>query len=522
MRYLVLATDYDGTLAHDGVTAVETIAAVERFRASGGRPILVTGRELPDLRRTFDRLDLFERVVAENGGLLYDPATRRERLLGAAPDPRLVDLMQARGVSPLSIGRTIIATVEPWEQVALEGIRTLGLELQVIFNKGAVMILPSGVNKATGLCAALDELCLSAHNVVGVGDAENDHALLDTCELSVAVANAIPTLKSRADVVTAGARGAGVAELIDRLLASPLDVTLSPRRHRFAIGEMEGRPVDLEPVGHRLLVSGPSGAGKSTLTNTLLEQLATHRYQFCLIDPEGDYDAFARAIRIGSTHASPDVDEVIGALKRPDQNVIVSLTGVTKADRPAYFASLLPRVQELRAAYGRPHWLVIDEAHHVLPADWQLAAGLIPQSWSSLALVTLEPDLVSPLARRDLDVIVAVGQVLPELSTLLREHQVEAAADSLEPGVARLWHVRDGGGIDHVQRPQTGGTASPAPPEVWRGGAVAGNPVRVQRPRRTAAPGGAEPQRVPPARPRGGRRHLELPPAARRLLSVVP
>lgn len=96
MRYLVLATDYDGTLAHDGVTAVETIAAVERFRASGGRPILVTGRELPDLRRTFDRLDLFERVVAENGGLLYDPATRRERLLGAAPDPRLVDLMQDR------------------------------------------------------------------------------------------------------------------------------------------------------------------------------------------------------------------------------------------------------------------------------------------------------------------------------------------------------------------------------------------------------------------------------------------
>ena len=49
----------------------------------------------------------------------------------------------------------------------------------MIFNKGAVMILPSGVNKATGLAAALEELGLSPHNVVGVGDAENDHAFLE-------------------------------------------------------------------------------------------------------------------------------------------------------------------------------------------------------------------------------------------------------------------------------------------------------------------------------------------------------
>ena len=214
------------------------------FRSAGGRPILVTGRELPDLQRTFDRLDLFDRVVAENGGLLYDPATKRERMLGPASDPRLVELMRARAVAPLSVGRTIIATVEPWEQVALEGIRTLGLELQVIFNKGAVMVLPSGVNKATGLCAALDELCLSPHNVVGIGDAENDHALLDRCELSVAVANAIPTLKARADLVTAGARGAGVTELIERILGDPRDSQMSPPRHRFALGRVQPAVAD--------------------------------------------------------------------------------------------------------------------------------------------------------------------------------------------------------------------------------------------------------------------------------------
>jgi hydroxymethylpyrimidine pyrophosphatase-like HAD family hydrolase len=84
------------------------------------------------------------------------------------------------------------------------------------------MVLPSGVNKATGLTALLEEAKLSAGEVVGIGDAENDHAFLKTCGLGVAVANALPMLKERADFVTNGARGEGVAELIDMILANDL------------------------------------------------------------------------------------------------------------------------------------------------------------------------------------------------------------------------------------------------------------------------------------------------------------
>jgi HAD superfamily hydrolase (TIGR01484 family) len=218
VRYFVLATDYDGTLAHDGVTDATTIAALERFRASGGRTLLVTGRELPDLERAFDRLDLFDRVVAENGGLLYDPSTGTERMLAPASDLELSDLLRARGVSPLSVGRTIVATVEPHDEAVLQAIKELGLELQIIFNKGAVMVLPSGVNKATGLVSALDDLGLSPEQVAGVGDAENDHAFLEMCGLSVAVKNAIPALHERVRMVTRGARGAGVQELVECLI----------------------------------------------------------------------------------------------------------------------------------------------------------------------------------------------------------------------------------------------------------------------------------------------------------------
>jgi HAD superfamily hydrolase (TIGR01484 family) len=79
MHYAALATDYDGTIAHDGVVDAPTIAALEKLKAAQRRLILVTGRELDDLARVCDRLDLFDRIVAENGALLYGPATREEQ-----------------------------------------------------------------------------------------------------------------------------------------------------------------------------------------------------------------------------------------------------------------------------------------------------------------------------------------------------------------------------------------------------------------------------------------------------------
>lgn len=231
MRYLALATDYDGTIAHDGRVDESTRAALLRVRDSGRRLLLVTGRELADLLAAFAHCDLFDSVVAENGALLYDPALKQSRVIAPPPPPRLVEELQRRGV-PLSVGRSILATAEPHEQVVLAAIRDLGLEWQVIFNKGSVMVLPSGITKATGLALALKELGIPAERTVGVGDAENDHAFLRLCGIAVAVANALPAVKAAADVVTHRAHGAGVIELIDRMLLSDDLVTPQPDRHQ--------------------------------------------------------------------------------------------------------------------------------------------------------------------------------------------------------------------------------------------------------------------------------------------------
>jgi hydroxymethylpyrimidine pyrophosphatase-like HAD family hydrolase len=232
MHYLGLATDFDGTLAHGGLVEPEVVDALLRLRASGRRVILVTGRELPELLELFPDVRVFDRMVVENGALLYDPATKKSRVLAPPPPGPLIEELQRRQI-PCSIGRSIVATTEPYEHRLLSTIRDLGLEWHVIFNKGAVMALPSGVNKASGLAAALEELQLSADRVAAIGDAENDHALLHYCCCGVAVANALPALKEGADLVTVGAAGRGVIELIERMLADDLaDVPLRTSAHQ--------------------------------------------------------------------------------------------------------------------------------------------------------------------------------------------------------------------------------------------------------------------------------------------------
>jgi hypothetical protein len=220
MRYLALATDYDGTLATDGLVNQKTVAALERLRQSGRKLILVTGRELDDLLRVFPEINFFDLVVAENGALLYNPPTGEEKLLCSKPPEEFIQMLRDRHIHPLSVGRAIVATWHPNQTTVTEVIRDLGLELQVILNKDAVMILPSGVDKASGLSAALSELEISPHKTVAVGDAENDYAFLNLCGCTVAVANALPMLKQQADFVTQGARGDGVIEIIDQLVAS--------------------------------------------------------------------------------------------------------------------------------------------------------------------------------------------------------------------------------------------------------------------------------------------------------------
>lgn len=436
MFLIAFATDYDGTLAHHGVVDATTIDALERLRDSGRKLLMVTGRELPDLKRVFDRLDVFDLVVAENGALLYFPETQEERLVGAEPPADLVAALQARRVEPLSVGRGIVATWEPHEGAVLECIRDLGLEWQIIFNKGAVMILPPGVNKATGLAAGLRELGLSPLNVAAIGDAENDHAFLTACGCSIAVANALDAVKKTADLVTDGDHGAGVVEAIDAILSEdskPLQA--AARRRRITIGEDDDAALTVD--GGAVLIAGSSGIGKSTLATALLEKLAAQGFQLCVFDPEGDYDDLEGAVVLGDATNQPAAKEVMDFLQQPDAApLVVNLLGFQVHDRPAFFRELIARIADLRGEFARPHWLLIDEAHHMLPGASDVAAATLPADLAATLYVTVHPEQMARQALEGVRTVIGVG---PHADDVLRSfcEAIGIEAPSVPQGDAR-------------------------------------------------------------------------------------
>lgn len=450
MRYHALATDYDGTLAHHGRVDPSTLEALERLKKSGRRLLLVTGRELDELLDVFPEIGIFDMVVAENGALLYWPAEHREQTLAEPPPAEFAERLKARGAERVSVGRAIVATWEPFQTTALEVIHEMGLELQVIFNKGAVMVLPSGVNKATGLEAALRELGLSRHNIVGVGDAENDHAFLSFCECSAAVANALPMLKERADIELKADHGDGVTELIDALLDDDL-ARFADRlgRHEILLGRRDDdAEVRIAPYGLNILVAGTSGSGKSTMVTGLLERLAEPGYQFVVIDPEGDFTAFEEAANVGDPHHPPLVQQVIDLLDDPEQDVVVNLLGIALEHRPSFFDEMLPRLQELRARAGRPHWIIVDEAHHLLPTAWVPSDQSRPERLQGIMLITVHPESIAPRILGQVGLVLAVGESPAEtigaFCQAIGEAPPPVPTAELASGMAIVWQ-RDRG-----------------------------------------------------------------------------
>jgi HAD superfamily hydrolase (TIGR01484 family) len=410
MRYLALATDYDGTLAASGRVSSQTESALRNLTRSGRRLLLLTGRTLEELAKDCPNLGLFDCIVLENGGVLYVPASRQSIVLCAPTALALIPRLQELGVEPVIQGRALVASRRPHEIAILESVRDLELELQIIFNQDAVMVLPSGVNKGSGLRAALRFMGLSVHEVVGIGNAANDHSFLEICECAVAVDNAVESLKRSVDFCTRAAADEGVRELIVELVASDLSER-SPGGGGdvIALGSRHAETVTFPPYGQNILISGPSSAGKSSFATGLIERLIERSYQVCIIDPEGDYGTLEQIVTVGSRLRAPTADDVLERLEDVEANVVVNLLGLQLGKRPDFFGQLFPRLQAMRSRTGRPHWVVIDEVHHLLPGPWGHAPSTLPQRLGETILITHQPREVAPSILALVDVVVAVG-----------------------------------------------------------------------------------------------------------------
>jgi hypothetical protein len=213
MRPRLIAFDYDGTLAEDGVILPATLEALGDAKRAGFLLGLVTGRPHDELVTLCPDLGLFDLVVDENGSVLHFPATGEVEDLGRAPPPEFAAELARRSVR-FSLGRVVVRTWRPHLKAAQEAIRALDLALDVIPNKYAVMIVPRGTDKGTGLEAGLRRLGVAPAETMAVGDDENDRAVFRVAGMSVAVANAVDGLKAEADRVMGAPSGAGIVELV--------------------------------------------------------------------------------------------------------------------------------------------------------------------------------------------------------------------------------------------------------------------------------------------------------------------
>jgi hypothetical protein len=378
--------------------------------------------------------------------VLYAPRSGAHRTLGDAPSEAFVRELVRRGVEPLSVGRSIVSTVHPNETIVLETIRDLGLELQVIFNKGAVMVLPASLNKATGLAAALRELGLSPRNTVAIGDAENDHALLRVAEFGVAVANAVETLQNEADRTSAHRNGAAVIELVDGLIEHDLRQTppRKPRREILLGHCIDGTELCMPAAWFDLLIAGASSnSDASTLAMSVLERLTAEGYQICAVDSEGKYEGLPGAVVLGASDREPTVDEVMTALNEPIANVVINLTGLPVSRRPVFFVELLQGIRELRANAGRPHWILADDASTLLAPAGDGAQVSLADAPRGMLYVTAQPDRLAAPLLDCVDLAVALGELsaarLASIATSKGVAEPSLGEGMLEPRGALAW-----------------------------------------------------------------------------------
>lgn len=219
----VLAADYDGTIAEHGRVSAVTQATLRSLRDANFRLILVSGRRLENILPICGVLDLFETVILENGAVSYCPRSGTQELIAPAVDERFLrDLKRDLPGEPLFVGRSMVATDAVNARRVEMTIARGGYDLRTVGCGGRVLVLPTGVDKGSGLSHALAGLGVPRNRVVAVGDEENDIALVDGCGLRAAVGNASPRLKAAADIVLPGSCEESIRHLAGLLLATAI------------------------------------------------------------------------------------------------------------------------------------------------------------------------------------------------------------------------------------------------------------------------------------------------------------
>jgi len=422
MLIKALACDLGGTLAVGDRISSKVRETLQRVRQAGVRLILVTGRTFFEVTRVCDCLELFDAVVAENGAVVYYPASAMIRDHELAVPARLSAELDQRGIQ-YQTGRVIIGAARGDEVAVREALAGARVTRDVIHDRGGLMLVPAGVSKGSGVQQVLRTLGLSPHDVLAIGDGESDLPLFDACGFSACPGDSIGSVRERVDWVLPGGHGDDVASGIAELVLEPRVLVQRLTRHRIALGWVAatGEPVSIPARAVNVLVHGDSHSGKSWLAGALVERLVGARYAVCVIDPEGDYRVLAHlpGMTVASIQAPGEVDDALAWLQSdPTRSLTLDLSSAPYQVKVSLAERALRAMRDLRQRVGRPHWVVVDEAHYSLGRG-----GLDPDASGledrGFCLVTYRPSQLGERVVGAMDVfILARTTALPELEFL--------------------------------------------------------------------------------------------------------
>ncbi|MBR5442529.1 MAG: HAD-IIB family hydrolase [Clostridia bacterium] len=234
----IIATDYDGTLNHKGITE-EKRAAISKWRRAGNLFGVVSGRGVKSLLEVIQDKDFeYDFLIANNGAIIFDKELNilaETQCDGAIAKPLIEDLFQwscpfanvdkdepvmvRSNAEDCKDGECTLADlpevtyfnqISTWlgdKEKASAVVDKINEKysdtLNPLQNGDCIDIVPISVNKAQGIYALLHVVGGKYEDVIAVGDNINDTHMIAEFR-SYAMENGVDSIKALADEVTEG------------------------------------------------------------------------------------------------------------------------------------------------------------------------------------------------------------------------------------------------------------------------------------------------------------------------------